>query len=350
MRRIAIFQRDLGVGGIQRALLNLLCHIDFTKYHIDLYLCDRDGFFESSFPQEVSIHYSSRLPYWCRFVPFGILRRLFPRPKITEHYDVAIDFGGDHNETALDCLRCPADKHILFFHTNIGAKYRHDYKYRILFAFSKRKFSYFDEFVAVSEGIVSPFRQVTGIKDKPIYVIPNYIDVPEILEKSRQKVDFQVNDHNCNFVAVGRMCHPKGFDLLLEDFSKAVKQRDDLHLYFIGDGPDRSQLEQLVSEYHLESQVTMLGSRSNPYPYMDQMDALVLTSRFEGQAIVVQESCVLGLPVIAPKRLEAVNPMIHGVDDVVSALTSFQKQPKSPNLLEDYNACVLQKLDELLCR
>ncbi|BCI61495.1 N-acetylgalactosamine-N, N'-diacetylbacillosaminyl-diphospho-undecaprenol 4-alpha-N-acetylgalactosaminyltransferase [Eubacteriaceae bacterium CHKCI005] len=349
MRRIAIFQRDLGVGGIQRALLNLLHHIDFTRYRIDLYLCDKENFFECSFPKEIQVHYRPRLPYWCRFVPFFLLRHFFPRPRITEHYDVAIDFGGDHNETALDCCICPADKRILFFHTDVGTKYRLNPKYRILFGFFKGKFHCFDEFVAVSEGIVSPFRQVTGIKDKPIHVIPNYIDVPAVLEKSRETVDFQVDANRCNFVAVGRMCHPKGFDLLLEDFAKAVKRRDDLHLYFIGDGPDRGQLELLVSTLHLESHVTMLGGRPNPFPYMALMDALVLTSRFEGQAIVVQEARVLGLPVIAPKRLEKVNPLVHGVDDIADALVSFQKTSKSPDLLEQYNASVLQKLDELLC-
>ena len=350
MRRIAIFQRDLGVGGIQRALLNLLCHIDLTKYHIDLYLCDRDGFSESSFPPEVCIHYTSRLPYWCRFVPFGLLHRFFPRPKITEHYDVAIDFGGDHNETALDCLRCPADKHILFCHNDLGAKYKYNCKYRILFAFFKRKFSYFDEFVAVSKGIVPPFRQLTGIQDKPVFAIPNYIDVSGILEKKEEKIDFSVNPHCCNLVAVGRMCHQKGFDLLLKDFSKASKSRQDLHLYFIGDGPDRSQLEQLIAEYHLKSQVTMLGSRPNPYPYMDQMDALVVPSRFEGQPVTVQEARVLGLKILAAKHLEKYDIFVPGVDDMVSALTSFQKAPKTPNRLEDYNASILQKLDELLCR
>lgn len=348
MRHIAIFQRDLGVGGIQRALLNLLHHIDLTKYRIDLYLCDRDGFFESSFPEGIQVIYRARLPRWCRFVPFGLLRRFFPRPKIREHYDVAIDFGGDHNETALDCCRCPADQHIMFFHNDLGIKHQLNRKYRIAFGLFKGKFHCFDRFVAVSQGIVPSFRRLTGIQDKPVDVIPNYIDVPDILEKSARETNFTADPGCCNVVAVGRMCHQKGFDLLLHDFAKAVKQRDDLRLYFIGDGPDRGKLEQIIAQDHLERYVTLLGNQPNPYPMMARMDALVLTSRFEGQAIVVQEARVLGLPVIAAKRLEPYNTLIQGVDDIAEALVSFRKIPKSPDLLEEYNASILERFDQLL--
>ncbi len=38
MKKIAIFQYDLGLGGIQKSLINLLNNLNLDKYEIDLYL------------------------------------------------------------------------------------------------------------------------------------------------------------------------------------------------------------------------------------------------------------------------------------------------------------------------
>ena len=46
MKRIAIFQVDLAVGGIQRSLINLLNSIDYSKLYVDLYLFTNDKFYE----------------------------------------------------------------------------------------------------------------------------------------------------------------------------------------------------------------------------------------------------------------------------------------------------------------
>ena len=32
MKKVAIFQRNLNIGGIERSLINLLHHVDYSKY------------------------------------------------------------------------------------------------------------------------------------------------------------------------------------------------------------------------------------------------------------------------------------------------------------------------------
>ena len=46
MKQIAIFQSDLRVGGIQKALINILREIDYTRCQVDLYLYDEGSFFD----------------------------------------------------------------------------------------------------------------------------------------------------------------------------------------------------------------------------------------------------------------------------------------------------------------
>ena len=54
--------------------------------------------------------------------------------------------------------------------------------------------------------------------------------------------------------------------------------------------------------------MTLLGNQPNPFPYMDRMDGFVLTSRYEGQGMVIWEAKALGLPLYLSKNLEAYNP------------------------------------------
>ena len=44
MKSIAIFQCDLRVGGIQKALVNILNEIDYSKCAVDLFLFDDQCF------------------------------------------------------------------------------------------------------------------------------------------------------------------------------------------------------------------------------------------------------------------------------------------------------------------
>ena len=46
MKRIAIFQSDLGVGGIQKSIVNLLRNLDYEQVQVDLYLSERSAFWQ----------------------------------------------------------------------------------------------------------------------------------------------------------------------------------------------------------------------------------------------------------------------------------------------------------------
>ena len=61
-------------------------------------------------------------------------------------------------------------------------------------------------------------------------------------------------------------------------------------LYIIGDGPDRAALEAQIADLHLTDKVFLLGNQTNPFCYMQQMDAFVSTSRYEGQGMNI---CIL---------------------------------------------------------
>ena len=101
---------------------------------------------------------------------------------------------------------------------------------------------------------------------------------------------------------VGRLAIEKGIFDLFNAFSAL---NDDSHLLFVGDGPDRRQLENLAVERGLSNRVIFSGlvPREKLGTYYGRMSVLVLPSRStpswkEQFGVVLAEAMVSGIPVI----------------------------------------------------
>ena len=347
MKKIAIFQRDLSIGGIQRSLLNILTNMDLSCYEVDLFLFAEPQICDMEELENVNIHILRPLFYLNRVVRFNTLRKILSFDLPDKEYDLAIDFNSYSNECALCALKVNAKKRIMWIHNDIAIEYKNSAKYRILWSAFKKKFKLYDEFVAVSKGIVEPFREMTGIYDKKITVIPNTINTLQLIQKSREKIDFRVEPDITNFIFVGRFNHQKGIDILLDYFSRAVEKRHDIHLYLLGSGPEELRIAQQIESQNLRDYVTILGAAENPYPYMTQMDALVLTSRHEGQGMVLWEAKALGLDLIFEKHLEKYNDSLKGSEDIVEAIIRQKKHIKRLDSLDLYNIKIKNSLYDL---
>ena len=350
MKRIAIFQSDFMVGGVQRSLINILNSIDYSRCIVDLYLFHRETFFPLPPRENLNIIYGDEYPRWNRVVYFNLVKRFakpVPVPPGVE-YDVAIDFNSYRNECAVGTLTVPAKKRVMWIHNDMEIKRRNEPKYRIMWHFFKAKLNQYDEFVTVSPGIIDGFRRLSGIQEKPVTSIPNFILADSILEQAEEPVDFQVDPGVYNLATMGRICHQKGFDLLMGYFKEVVERRRDIHLYLLGDGPDREALQEQIKTLGLSDYVTLLGNQANPFRYLKQMDGFTLTSRYEGQGMVILEAKVLGLELFISKNLEPYNEGIRGREHLVDDLVNARRREKVPDRLEEYNQTIRRKLETLM--
>jgi len=96
-------------------------------------------------------------------------------------------------------------------------------------------------------------------------------------------------------VAVGRLSRRKGFDVLL----RALVELPGVSLLLIGDGPRRSESEQLRDELGLGGRVRMVGWVDDARPYLGSADVLAVPSRWEAFPLVIPEAMLSGLPVVA---------------------------------------------------
>ena len=349
MKRIAFFQADLGVGGIQKSIVNLLRNLDYEQYEADLYLSERGEFWTQDFPERLHIKYLPPVPRYLSFVPFDLARKLYRFDfSACPVYDLAVDFNSYQFSCALGATTVPARYRVQWIHNDVRIKLSEEWKYRVLWHFFKGKFKYYDEFVAVSDALIEPFRTMSGIVDTKIRTIQNYIDVSEIHEKMRlSPEDLKLDEHCVNFVALGRLCHQKGYDIMLDVFGKACESRDDLRLFIIGDGPDRTALEERAEAPDLNGRVVFLGNQSNPYCYMDKMDAFLSTSRYEGQPLNIMEAMAVGLPLYCAKNLEKYTRGLNGMEDLPAAIAAAKKTEKHPDDLLAYNREILEGIAAL---
>lgn len=348
MKKIAFFTRDFGVGGIQRALVSILDNLDYNRYKVDVYYCSNNMFYQLPQHENLNFIYFKPFPYFTRFVPFGILKAVGRFPFSNEEYDVAVEFNSYSSECAAAALAVKAKKRVMWVHNDVKIKYSEEPKYRILWNCFKGKFKFFDEFCAVSPGIIPSFREMTGLKDVKISSIQNFVDTDLIFSQAEEETDFTVDSGVYNVCSVGRLCRQKGYDILLDDMAQVVKNRQDIHLYLIGDGPDRNDLEQQIDRLGLNEYVSFLGNQKNPFPYVKQMDGFALTSRYEGQGIVLWEAKSLGLELFMGKNLEKYNPGLTGTEDIVKALSQAKKKAKVYDDLSGYNNNIKEQLQNLL--
>lgn len=156
------------------------------------------------------------------------------------------------------------------------------------------------EIVAVSQGVAKDLAQVTGLAESRIHVIYNPLITTELSEKSRQPLDhpwFKEGELPI-VLGVGRLAAQKDFPTLINAFAQ-VRQVKPCRLVILGSGRDRQQLNNLVKELDLETDVAFLGFVDNPYAYIAKAAVYVLSSAWEGFGNVLVEAMALGTPVVA---------------------------------------------------
>ena len=349
-KKIAFFQEDLGPGGIQKSLFNLLRNLDYNRVDVTLFLFEEGCFYEGELPKALQVIVLPKPPSFYRFLPFDLARRLWKMDWAKYGpFDLVADFNSYQFSCASGALGVPAKKRVLWIHNNVEIKLRNEWKYRVLWYFFHGKQKYFDAFIPCSAALIEPFMRVSAQK-KEYCVIANYIDVEEIkrkqLEESALPKDFDPDA--VNFTALGRLCHQKGYDIMIRIFAAACSERDDLHLYIIGDGPDREVLAE-QAEREAPGKIHFLGAKSNPYAVMSRMDAFLSTSRYEGQPLNIEEARVIGLPLYCSKNLEAYSQGLTGFseEELIRIISCAEKQPKQPDDLHEYNQRILDSIYNL---
>jgi glycosyltransferase involved in cell wall biosynthesis len=128
-----------------------------------------------------------------------------------------------------------------------------------------------------------------------------FTDVAVDKSKTCEYIGIERNTNKfVQYLAVGRLDAWRGFDLLLEAFSKAVKRNSNIRLEILGNGSDKKRLLNLITKLNLETFVTLLGQvrMETYYEKMANCDVVVNPSLKEGAVTTAFDSMSFSKPLI----------------------------------------------------
>jgi GalNAc-alpha-(1->4)-GalNAc-alpha-(1->3)-diNAcBac-PP-undecaprenol alpha-1,4-N-acetyl-D-galactosaminyltransferase len=169
-----------------------------------------------------------------------------------------------------------------------------------------------DMLVCPNGASLAKFQAITRVSGT---VMPNPVAMPPIFRECRQGSG-PANGYG--LVAMGRLVREKGFDLLLEAFSRIAERHPNWSLTIIGDGPLRSELEAQSTALKLAGRVHFTGELADPFPVLCAADLFVFPSRSEGFGCALAEAMGCRLPVVSFDCPEGPRTIIrHGIDGVL---------------------------------
>jgi glycosyltransferase involved in cell wall biosynthesis len=163
------------------------------------------------------------------------------------------------------------------------------------FEMQARVLKSFHAIAVISDVVQQTLAELFGVTEN-VVKISNSVDCEKIKRLSKEDVNLPCR---MLFTTLGRLDYNKNQILLLKAAYELKKHRDDFMIYILGDGDERSMLETYIQQNGLSENIKILGFIENPYPYIKNSIATVLTSLSEGFSLVLLESVMLNTPIIS---------------------------------------------------
>ncbi len=355
-KKLLFIMPNLGSGGAEKALTNLLSLFDYESYEVDLLLFRREGIFLADVPEKVNIidggknyaafdasaaayikskllgfdfksavnriEYSKAISSGNREKIWQCLKKAIKKPQ--KHYDVAVAYlEGNSVYYCVDCV--DADRKIGYVHN--------DYNGLDLDKnFDKPYFEKLDYLVTVSDECANVLCKTFPESAHRVRMLENIIS-PTLLKSLAKTAPEEYETDSKILLTIGRFSAQKGYDMAVKAAEILDKKGYDFKWFAVGKGELMPQIKEEISNCSLEEKFILLGEKSNPYPYIKDCDIYVQPSYFEGKSIAIDEAKAFAKPIVCTSF-----PTVY--DQLTDSETA---------LLADINPqSIAQKIEELL--
>jgi glycosyltransferase involved in cell wall biosynthesis len=327
-RHLAFFLPSLAGGGSESVSLLLAEGFLRRNYQVDLVVGRKSG------------ELLNRIPAGVRLVDLGTSRTLLACPALGRYLKqqapAAIVSVLNHaNIVALVAARLAAVRTPVFVRVGfpISRNLDRGLRERVAVHLAGRAYRWASRVIAVSDAVAADLKTQLNLPDDRIVTIYNPVVRPELRDLADEPVDHQwLSKQDVPvIIGVGRLTRMKDFQLLVKAFAR-VRREINCRLIILGEGPERSNLENLVREFGLQHSVDLPGFVTNPHAYVSRASLFVLSSRGEGLPNALAEAVALRVPAIATDCLAGpreilqdglIGPLVPVGDEtaMVSAMT-----------------------------
>jgi teichuronic acid biosynthesis glycosyltransferase TuaC len=183
-----------------------------------------------------------------------------------------------------------------------------------------------DYIVTVSERLCKEARKM--VPEVTVQTVYNGFD-PKLFHPRNQqeaRITLGLPEAQKVLLFAGNLLPVKGVSYLLSAFAILSSLEKNIHLYLIGEGRLRAELEQQRNKLRLQDRVTFMGRK--PYEeipiWINSADAVVLSSLNEGLSSIVLETMACGKPMVGTE--------VGGVPEILQdKVTGFLAKPQDPN-------------------
>lgn len=348
MRSSILFVIDsLNCAGAEKSITTLLNLLDYSKYEVDLQLFGYGGDLENLLPKEVNL-----LPplEYSQFTSLDIKKATLKaitgfkigmlKSRLTFSYKIrkarlsnsekAILFWQYASKNIKDSKKyyevaISYAQGVPTFYVaekiNAGRKYAWvNVSYKLTGKgkeFQSKYYDFYNNIIAVSESTKNIFLEgCPEYKDK-MKVILDINDYGTIKKMANSEKSYKDDFKGLRLLTIGRLAYQKGYDLAIDACRKLKENNIDFKWYVLGTGYQEEEICSWIKEYDLEDNFILLGVKSNPYPYINDCDIYVQTSKFEGFGIAIAEARMLNKPVVTTEFDAVYTQMVNEKNGLV---------------------------------
>ncbi len=295
--KITLFLPSLIGGGAEKIMVNLARGFSERGHKVDLALVNAVGPFIKDIPDTV------------RLVDCGAKRIISSLPKLVNYLrqvkpDVMLSTLEPTNIIAVWARFLSRESFKLYLRMentySIELKNITQLKGRIIWKLAPVFYPCADGLITLSQGVADDFKNYVSLADDRIAVINSPVDIEDIKSKALLPIEhpwFKEGELPV-ILGIGRLAKQKDFPTLIRAF-ELLRKTKPARLVILGEGEERSVLENLVHESGLNNDVDMPGFVDNPYAYLSRASVFVLSSAWEGLSVVTIESLAVGTPIVS---------------------------------------------------
>jgi glycosyltransferase involved in cell wall biosynthesis len=344
MKKVLFMLTSMNIGGVEKSLLSLLSVMKKDEYEVNILLLEKKGGFLDQLPDWVKVEeanwftevkpiimqppqqtivnffrknqYAKITSFLFSYFKSKYLNNRFSYykqvikcvPYQEKTYDLAIAYQGPTD--IIDFYisqKVTAEQKWSWVHFDVSKHFINEKLYTKLYR-------NLDKVMVVSEEAKKQLiKKLPSVKEK-VSVFSNIISLDLIKQMAKERVELDPDFSGTKIATVGRLSKEKGQDLAIKVLARLKKEGYNVRWYCIGDGNARKDYEKLIEAYKLQDDFILLGSLTNPYPYIQQADLYVQTSRHEGYCITLTEAKCLSKPIISTDFIGAKEQLENGIN------------------------------------